>query len=162
MKCILRHRGSSACLAHLRPERHRLHSSRSKSMTSWSPVEFKCPDVRIRGCETTIIDEHNAFWAHLKPGVGYEGLCDNELCLSYTQAQRCGTNPGHVVCSMGFGKHRPNEDYCYKQIVCPACKWAFLWRSFPIASGSRNVRPRSISASKAKQPTRYLFPRTET
>ncbi|CAJ1387953.1 unnamed protein product [Effrenium voratum] len=31
---------------------------------------------------------------------------------------------------MGFGKHRPNEDYCYKQIVCPACKWAFFPHRF--------------------------------
>ncbi|CAJ1346800.1 unnamed protein product [Effrenium voratum] len=99
-------------------------------MTSWSPVEFQCPDVRIRGCKTTSRDEHNTFWAHLKPGVGYEGVCNNKLCLSYTQAQRCGTNPGHVVCSMGFGKHRPNEDYCYKQIVCPACKGAFFPHRF--------------------------------
>lgn len=103
------------------------------------PVEFHCPDVRIRTCEDTRADPFNAYWAHLKPGVAYEGGCGNFSCPSYTEAGRCGVPPGRVVCNMGFGKHRPNEDYCYDQIVCPACKVPFFPERFFFQSSSAKI-----------------------
>jgi len=100
----------------------------------WSPVEFKCPDVRHRQELDTIrcppADKN--YWLHVHPGVSYRGCCENRACISRQTS-------ASVLCSMGFGKHRPNEDYCYDEILCPACKHPFQPEQFIFSNCSAKI-----------------------
>ena len=82
---------------------------------SKTSVRFACPDVRVSYVENTrftqIGDPH---WLVVEPGLAYLGTCKNLSCPATI-----------TVCNMEMGKHRPNEDYCYSQIRCPACQTPF-------------------------------------
>lgn len=85
------------------------------------PVRFEAPDVRQRQTVDLVAEDPQVPrpWLRLSPGVAYEGLCNNGLCKSQVLE-------GQIVCNMGFGKFRPNEDLHYKHIICPACKAPFV------------------------------------
>ena len=48
-----------------------------------------------------------------------------DTCVHKVNDPHWRCDAGTTVCNMQFGKHRPNEDFCYKQIRCPGCQTTF-------------------------------------
>eukprot|EP00929_Paragymnodinium_shiwhaense_P020646 TRINITY_DN13692_c0_g2_i1.p1 TRINITY_DN13692_c0_g2~~TRINITY_DN13692_c0_g2_i1.p1 ORF type:complete len:196 (+),score=7.82 TRINITY_DN13692_c0_g2_i1:233-820(+) len=88
-----------------------------------SCVEFSAPDVQETArLRTTVTD---LWWIGLsRQGLTYEGTCKNPTCIAWTE----GTNswPGRTACKMSLGSYRPNEDYDYNRVKCPACGFDFI------------------------------------
>ena len=92
-------------------------------------VRFSCPDVRV-----SYVKDNDVYrigdprWLIVEPGLAYVGTCKNLSCPAKT-----------TVCNVNMGKHRPNEDYCYNQIRCPACQTPFQPECFQFQHCSAKV-----------------------
>eukprot|EP00929_Paragymnodinium_shiwhaense_P020645 TRINITY_DN13692_c0_g1_i1.p1 TRINITY_DN13692_c0_g1~~TRINITY_DN13692_c0_g1_i1.p1 ORF type:complete len:195 (+),score=4.52 TRINITY_DN13692_c0_g1_i1:145-729(+) len=90
---------------------------------STSCVEFSAPDVQQTVQVRTAVT--HLWWIGLsRQGLTYEGTCENPTCIAWTK----GTTswPGRTACKMLLGSYRPNEDYDYNRVKCPACGFDFI------------------------------------
>eukprot|EP00929_Paragymnodinium_shiwhaense_P106580 TRINITY_DN7206_c0_g3_i1.p1 TRINITY_DN7206_c0_g3~~TRINITY_DN7206_c0_g3_i1.p1 ORF type:complete len:220 (-),score=26.77 TRINITY_DN7206_c0_g3_i1:197-856(-) len=90
-------------------------------------VEFSAPDVeegtRVSGTATDM------WWIGLsRTGLTYEGTCGNKACLAWHEGPTAW--PGRTACKQALGSYRPNEDFDYSRVKCPACSHHFLPERF--------------------------------
>eukprot|EP00929_Paragymnodinium_shiwhaense_P106578 TRINITY_DN7206_c0_g1_i1.p1 TRINITY_DN7206_c0_g1~~TRINITY_DN7206_c0_g1_i1.p1 ORF type:complete len:209 (-),score=13.11 TRINITY_DN7206_c0_g1_i1:174-800(-) len=106
---------------------------------NWSFVEFSAPDVeeqtRVRTTKTDM------WWIGIsRRGLTYEGTCRSSACIASSEGLT--TWPGRTSCKKTLGSYRPNEDYDYSRVKCPACGRDFFPERFVFMNCSVEVHYR--------------------
>eukprot|EP00438_Fugacium_kawagutii_P034820 Skav235153 [mRNA] locus=scaffold1923:90288:91154:- [translate_table: standard] len=131
-----------------------------------SAIRFEAPDVRDRSTKHIVntfpVDsEYPKCWSY-EAGVNYIGVCPKADCVSQKK--------GFTTSQTGFGRFRPNEQRCRKEIVCHACGSCFLPYCYLFRNCSANIEfcivnesPDKISLSEdRKDKARQLGRRGKT
>eukprot|EP00929_Paragymnodinium_shiwhaense_P045429 TRINITY_DN23210_c0_g1_i1.p1 TRINITY_DN23210_c0_g1~~TRINITY_DN23210_c0_g1_i1.p1 ORF type:complete len:194 (-),score=8.88 TRINITY_DN23210_c0_g1_i1:128-709(-) len=109
-----------------------------------SCVEFSAPDVQEQARVPASVTD--MWWVGVsRQGLTYEGTCANRSCLAWHEGTYAW--PGRTACKKSMGSYRPNEDYDYSRVKCPACNFDFCPERYVFTMCSVKVQYRLAGSS---------------